>query len=60
MSYRNDLDAAYARIAQLERRIKELEEEKYNSYCRECSEKIINSFKNLGKKTYEFNPRGRY
>ena len=40
MSYRSDLDAAYARIAQLERRIRELEKSKLLGLCRECDEKL--------------------
>jgi uncharacterized OB-fold protein len=40
MSYRDDLEAAHSRIAQLERRIKELEAELGRRNCRKCG-KII-------------------
>lgn len=40
MSYRNDLEAAHARIAQLERRTKELEAQVGKRYCCRCNEVV--------------------
>jgi hypothetical protein len=40
MSYRDDLEAAHSRIAQLERRIKELEAELGKRSCRKCGKTI--------------------